>query len=192
MSLRIGLQTVALLNLGGTSQRSEDIPWWNVTGRVGNWFAETRDLSAQVGFTGDPVAQDALVEQYRAAGDAIVAVQMAALPEFSGAARAEAVVSRHAAVGADKIAQKFFERATTARRIALQTDKFHSFPSSVDAYAARFGQVKTVQDSRGKAVQMLTVRGEMEGSKGTVKGTFEYIKNSNNEIYHRLFRPDGK
>ncbi|HEL5321987.1 RHS repeat domain-containing protein [Stenotrophomonas maltophilia] len=173
-------------------QRSEDIPWWDVTGRVGNWFAETRDLSAQVGFTGDPIAQDALVDQYRAAGDAIVAVQMAALPEFSGAARAEAVVSRHAAVGADKIAQKFFERATTARRIALQTDKFHSFPSAVDAYAARFGQVKTVQDSRGKAVQMLTVRGEMEGSKGTVKGTFEYIKNSNNEIYHRLFRPDGK
>ena len=64
-------------------QRSEDIPWWDVTGRVGNWFAETRDLSAQVGFTGDSVAQDALVEQYRAAGDAIVAVQMAALPEFS-------------------------------------------------------------------------------------------------------------
>lgn len=50
----------------------------------------------------------------------------------------------------------------------------------------------TVQDSRGKAVHILTVLGEMEGSTGTVKGTFEYIKNSDNEIYHRLFRTDGK
>jgi hypothetical protein len=64
----------------------------------------------------------------------------------------------------------------------------HAFPLSVDAFAARNGIVRTVPDSRGAPVQMLTLRGEYKG----VTGTFEYIKNKSNEIYHRFFKADKK
>lgn len=171
-------------------QKSDDIPWWNVTARVGNWFAETRDLSAQHAFTQDQWAEDKLIEQYQTAGDAILTVQTAALPEFGMAAKAEVTTARFFNAAGDKLAAKFFNGSSLSARIGQQTDRFHAFPKSVDAYAAKFGQVKTVADSRGKPVQMLTVRGEMEGTRGPVQGTFEYIKNARNEIYHRLFRPD--
>lgn len=171
-------------------QKSDEIPWWNVTARVGNWFAETRDLSAQHAYTQDQWAADKLIEQYQTAGDAILTVQTAALPEFGMAAKAEVTTARFFNAAGDKLAAKFFNGSSLSARIGQQTDRFHAFPKSVDAYAAKFGQVKTVADSRGKPVQMLTVRGEMEGTKGPVQGTFEYIKNARNEIYHRLFRPD--
>lgn len=168
-----------------------DVPWWNVPMQIGNWFNETRDLSVQYAFTQSPESQAALLTQYENAGNAIIAVQTLAMPEMGVAAKAEAGAARFFAASGDKLAARFFDGAKYSERIFAQKDKFHAFPAAADGFAARFGEVKRVTDSRGASVEMMTMRGEMQGSKGWVQGTFEYIKNRNNEIYHRLFKPDN-
>ena len=87
--------------------------------------------------------------------------------------------------GVGNAAAKFFEGTTLADRVVgqMKIGDNHAFPASVDAFAARYGVAKTVMDSRGNPVQMLTVNGSYNGA----KGTFEYIKNQSNEIYHRFF-----
>ncbi|WP_440841486.1 RHS repeat domain-containing protein [Pseudoxanthomonas sp. 22568] len=167
-----------------------DVPWWNIPRQIGNWFSKTRDLSAQYAFTQSPESQAALLKQYEDAGNAILTVQTLALPEIGLGFKAEAGAARFFAASGDKMAARFFDGAKYSERILAQTDKFHAFPAAADGFASKFGEVKFVTDSRGASVEMLTMRGEMQGSKGWVRGTFEYIKNKNNEIYHRLFKPD--
>lgn len=84
----------------------------------------------------------------------------------------------------------FFSRSRYSLRVIGQMKQgdLHAFPLEIDGFAARYGTVRTVFDSRGAPVKMLTLRGEYRGK----TGTFEYIKNKSNEIYHRLFRPDKK
>jgi RHS repeat-associated protein len=85
-------------------------------------------------------------------------------------------------------ASAFFSESRYGTRVfgQMKQGDAHAFPLSVDTFAAMDGIVRTVPDSRGAPVQMLTLRGEYKGR----TGTFEYIKNKSNEIYHRLFRPD--
>lgn len=168
-----------------------DIPWWNVPAHIGNWFAKTSDLGAQYAFTGTQEAQDAWVGQYKDAGDAIVTSQTIFLPGFS-ASTIEMQGLRFFSAGQGLRSKAFFEGATYQERVLKQTDAFHAFPKFVDGVAREFGKVSYAVDRRGGTVEILTVRGEMEGSKGLVQGTFEYIKNQKNEIYHRLFRPDPR
>jgi RHS repeat-associated protein len=88
--------------------------------------------------------------------------------------------------GEVNIAGKFFEGTTLNPRVIKQQQKLvdnHTFPASVDGFAAKDGVLKVVPDSRGKPVQMLTVEGAYKGR----EGTFEYIKNESNQIYHRYF-----
>jgi RHS repeat-associated protein len=93
-----------------------------------------------------------------------------------------------AAAAEAKPASAFFSESRYGARVLGQMKQgdAHAFPLSVDTFAARDGIVRTVPDSRGAPVQMLTLRGEYKGR----TGTFEYIKNKSNEIYHRLFRPE--
>lgn len=67
----------------------------------------------------------------------------------------------------------------------LQRD-MHAFPSAVEAFGAREGVVSIVPDSRNVPVAKLDIRGEYRGR----QGTFEFIKNKSNQIYHRLFKAD--
>ena len=93
-----------------------------------------------------------------------------------------------AAAAEAKPASAFFSESRYGARVLGQMKQgdAHAFPLSVDTFAARDGIVRTVPDSRGAPVQMLTLRGEYKGR----TGTFEYIKNKSNEIYHRFFRPE--
>jgi hypothetical protein len=86
-------------------------------------------------------------------------------------------------------AAEFFEGAVLHPRVAgplMKKLDLHGFPASVDTFAAESGTVTKVVDSRGASVDMLTIKGEYKG----ITGTFEYIKNQANVIYHRFFRPD--
>jgi len=84
-------------------------------------------------------------------------------------------------------AEKFFANTTLAPRVLKQirSGDNHAFPGLVDDIAKKAGKVESVLDSRGNSVQMLTLNGERNG----VSGTYEYIKNNANEIYHRFFNP---
>jgi hypothetical protein len=92
----------------------------------------------------------------------------------------EAIAARPLTTG-----EKFFEGATLHARVIkqMETGDYHAFPYSIDELAKRQGTVATVLDSRGTQVQMLTYKGKYDGK----MGTFEYIKNSSNQIYHRFF-----
>ncbi|WP_167284874.1 RHS repeat domain-containing protein [Marilutibacter alkalisoli] len=167
----------------------KDISWWNIPAHVGNWFAETRDLSVNAAFGTQAAPEGALVEQYEKAGDAILISQTLFLPGLAGVT-AEAQGARYFSAGVGSWSKRFFEGAKYSERTLSQTDKYHAFPKSVDGFAREFGKVTFSKDSRGVTVEKLTLRGQMEGSKGWVRGTFEYVKNQKNEIYHRLFKPD--
>jgi RHS repeat-associated protein len=82
-------------------------------------------------------------------------------------------------------ASTFFDGATLHDRVVgqMKGSDNHAFPASVDTFAAESGVLKTVKDSRNNNVQMLTVGGAYKGA----DGTFEYIKNQSNQIYHRFF-----
>lgn len=90
--------------------------------------------------------------------------------------------------GITRGAAEFFDGAIYHPRVLgqLKSGDLHAFPSSVEGFAAKYGSLTTTFDSRGRAVQMLSIKGEYRG--GT--GTFEFIKNDSNQIYHRFFRPD--
>lgn len=81
--------------------------------------------------------------------------------------------------------EKFFAGATLHERVVTQMLKndAHSWPVAIDKIAVKSGRVFTTVDSRGKSVQML----ELKGTRNGVQGTYEYIKNSANEIYHHYF-----
>jgi RHS repeat-associated protein len=158
-----------------------NIPWWNLPAHVGNWFSETRDLSAKHAFEKSDSSLNALLQNYQDAGDAIIMLQLLAAP-------GPAIESR--VLRCFNPGSKFFDGARYANRISSQTDRFHAFPRAVDAFAEKYGTRSVSLDSRGNIVDTLMLRGEMAGSKGTVKGVFEYIKNQQGVIYHRLFKPD--
>jgi hypothetical protein len=112
------------------------------------------------------------------------------LPGLGASATIEAQGIKFFSAGRGQLSKVFFEGATYQERVLNKTDAFHAFPKFVDGVAKEFGKVTYTVDRRGGTVEMLTIRGEMEGSKGLVQGTFEYIKNQKNQIYHRFFRPD--
>lgn len=93
-----------------------------------------------------------------------------------------------AAVGKDTVRAGFFQGTRLHPRVMaqLKSGDMHAFPNAVDGFAARNGTVRSILDSRGNPVEMLTVRGSYRGK----DGTFEYIKNQSGEIYHRFFKVD--
>ena len=85
-------------------------------------------------------------------------------------------------------ASTFFEGATLHQRVLkqLESGDNHAFPTYIDELAKRYGTYTQTVDRRGGAVEMLTLRGSRNGE----SGTYEYIKNQANEIYHRFFKQD--
>jgi len=83
--------------------------------------------------------------------------------------------------------EAFFEETTLHPRVLKQFESGdnHAFPALIDELAAEYGTVARTVDSRGNAVEMLTI----DGSRNGVPGVYEYIKNGSNQIYHRFFNP---
>ena len=84
--------------------------------------------------------------------------------------------------------EKFFEGAKYSNKVLQQMNKgvgeFHSFPELVTNSAGK-GVVSTIRGGDGVARQML----EIPGAYGGKNGVFQFIKEADGTINHRLFVP---
>ena len=82
--------------------------------------------------------------------------------------------------------KSFFEGTKYTNKVMAQMRKgdFHAFPESVKAFESD-GIITTIKGGDGGYRQLLKIPGEYGGK----KGSFEFIKEANGEINHRLFRP---
>lgn len=102
-------------------------------------------------------------------------------------------VSPHAAGGGGGAARSFFEGTRYTPKVLQQMrggpGEFHSFPESVTAFESA-GTVRTITGGDGVARQMLEIPGSYATSRGTVlDGVFQFIKEADGAINHRLFVP---
>ncbi|MDO5615800.1 MAG: hypothetical protein Q4G16_06395 [Cruoricaptor ignavus] len=83
--------------------------------------------------------------------------------------------------------QSFFEGTKYTNKVLGQMKKgdFHGFPESVKAFEAS-GIRSIIKGGDGVTRQMLKI----PGGYGSKKGFFEFIKEADGMINHRLFRPN--
>lgn len=68
--------------------------------------------------------------------------------------------------------------------------EFHSFPESVTAFE-NDGAIRTITGGDGIARQMLEIPGAYRAKSGTIfDGVFQFIKEADGTINHRLFVPN--
>jgi RHS repeat-associated protein len=86
-------------------------------------------------------------------------------------------------------AKDFFQGTRYTDKVIAQMRQgdFHSFPESVKAFQAE-GTVSRITGADGVSREMLRIPGEYAGK----KGAFEFIKETEGTINHRLFRPAGE
>ena len=84
--------------------------------------------------------------------------------------------------------QNFFENAKYTSKVnaQIQKDNYHGFPKTIDELARKYGKTSVYTGSKD-AVPRLKL--EIEGSYNGKKGIFEYMRNADGTINHRLFVP---
>jgi RHS repeat-associated protein len=87
----------------------------------------------------------------------------------------------------------FFEGTSYTEKVVEQMSRgageFHSFPEAVTAFETS-GTVRTITGGDGVVRQMLEIPGSYVSSNGTwYDGVFQFIKDADNMINHRLFVP---
>ncbi len=95
--------------------------------------------------------------------------------------------------GAAAETASFFDGAAYSSKVLQQMEggvgEFHSFPEAVVAFEDS-GTVKTITGGDGQTYQMLEIPGSYQSAGGTwYSGSFQFIKDSNGVINHRLFVP---
>ena len=125
-----------------------------------------------------------LINSQKAAGFA-GEVALMETGSFAVGRAAGAVASRWAMTES----KSFFEGATYTNKVLAQMKRcdFHGFPESVKAFESD-GIITTIKGGDGVTRQMLKIPGEYGGK----KGFFEFIKESNGSINHRLFNPNTR
>jgi hypothetical protein len=98
-----------------------------------------------------------------------------------------------AAGGGGGAARSFFDGTRYTPKVLQQmrggVGEFHLFPESVTAFESA-GTVRTITGGDGVARQMLEIPGSYTTSRGTVMdGVFQFIKEADGAINHRLFVP---
>ena len=83
-------------------------------------------------------------------------------------------------------AENFFDGARYTQKVKTQASSgdYHAFPQSVDGFA-KYGTVSKVTGKDGIVRDKLEIPGSYRGK----KGVFEYIREPNGNINHRLFVP---
>lgn len=84
-------------------------------------------------------------------------------------------------------AENFFDGAKYTQKVKIQASSgdYHSFPQSVDGFA-KHGTVLKITGKDGVVRDKLEIPGSYRGK----KGVFEYIREPNGNINHRLFVPN--
>jgi hypothetical protein len=95
---------------------------------------------------------------------------------------------------AAKTAPSFFEEATYTPKVLQQASRgageFHSFPESVAAFESS-GTVRAMTGGDKVVRQVLEIPGSYRSTGGNLSdGVFQWIKNPDNTINHRLFVPN--
>lgn len=137
------------------------------------------------------------------AGSGSGAVASAGFPlEFTGAAALTKGASAAVGLGTslasnlsrDAAAANFFREATYSPKVLGQMSRgpgeFHSFPEAVTAFA-RDGTLTRTLGGDGRAYQTLEIRGGYSSNNNSYNGIFQFIKDDQNVINHRLFVPDN-
>lgn len=85
------------------------------------------------------------------------------------------------------VARDFFSGAKYTDKVLGQMKQgdYHAFPEGVTKFQSA-GQVTSLKGGDGVAREMLKIPGEYKGR----KGSFEFIKEPDSTINHRLFKPD--
>jgi filamentous hemagglutinin len=85
--------------------------------------------------------------------------------------------------------EDFFQGSAYTEKVLGQMKQgdYHSFPESVRALQDA-GVRLSFRGADGRCREMLAIPGEFRG----VKGVFEFIKEADGMINHRLFRPMGR
>ncbi|UPG85994.1 RHS repeat-associated core domain-containing protein [Luteibacter aegosomatis] len=137
------------------------------------------------------------------AGSGSGAVASTGFPfEFTGAAAL--VKGAGAAIGLgtslagnlshDVAAGNFFRNTTYTPRVLAQMSRgpgeFHAFPESVTAFAKE-GTLTKFTGGDGNPYQKLEIPGSYSSRSNAYDGVFQFIKNDQDEITHRLFVPDN-
>ena len=94
---------------------------------------------------------------------------------------------------ASKGGSSFFEGTQYSNKVLQQMKggpgEFHSFPDAVKAFEGS-GTVRTVTGGDGIVRQMLEIPGSYQSAGGTwYEGVFQFMKEPNGIINHRLFVP---
>ena len=84
-------------------------------------------------------------------------------------------------------AKNFFNGTRYTEKVKKQASSgdYHSCPKVVDSFS-RYGKVSKIKGDDGITRQKLEIPGRYKGK----EGVFEYIKESNGNINHRLFKPN--
>ena len=84
-------------------------------------------------------------------------------------------------------AKNFFKGTRYTEKVKKQASSgdYHSFPEAVDSFS-RYGKVSKIKGGDGITRQKLEIPGGYKGK----EGIFEYIKEPNGNINHRLFKPN--
>ena len=82
--------------------------------------------------------------------------------------------------------RSFFKNAKLTQKVESQiaSGDMHSFPASVDGYAAKYGKFKYITGEDGNIYFELKLKGGFKGK----EGSFEYIKDNKNNINHHFFK----
>lgn len=137
------------------------------------------------------------------AGSGSGAVASAGFPlEFAGATALVKGAGAAVGVGAslasnlsrEAAAANFFRDTSYSAKVMGQMSRgpgeFHSFPESVTAFAKE-GTVTKSLGGDGRAYQTLEIRGSYSSNNNSYNGAFQFIKDDQNVINHRLFVPDN-
>ena len=173
--------------------------WWN----SGEHLVNSCGYACAKTWDGDPNSSAAPTSETRTNGDqvwATVNVVLVVLPY--GQAGLEAVAASRlliAARGAAAAESSFFQGARYSEKVLEQMRRgpgeFHSFPESVKAFEGA-GTVRTITGGDGVARQMLEIPGSyatpgnvLNGGGVWRDGVFQFIKEADGTINHRLFVP---
>ena len=121
------------------------------------------------------------------AGGVFVDGTLALIPGVPGVAGLGINASREAAEQAAKKSDDFFEGTKYTDKVKGQMKQgdFHSFPESVTGFQDA-GKITEITGGDGVVRDKLEIPGNYRGH----DGNFEFIKEPNNTINHRVFRPN--
>jgi hypothetical protein len=102
------------------------------------------------------------------------------------AVRTEVAVANNVARAEANVASSFFENTRYTDKVIgqIKQNDYHAFPRSADAFSSS-GSVSRITGGDGISRDVLRIPGEYRGK----AGFFEYMKEPNGDINHRLFVP---